>query len=175
MQTYAQGIIRGLDTFSALKADGGFSIELIRSTERSIAISVHNFDPDDVIISNRRQTLCIYPAPGGYHNFTVNIQVKFIQLSGLDLTGSTNIICHDSLVAGEFTIEQSGSGIVQLDKLHARKLSVRSHGSGRIILAGEAAKAVIHVNGSGLVDTSHLAVKSFNTKVKGSGAVVNSR
>lgn len=175
MQTYSQGIARVLDTFSALRADGGFSIELTQSTEHSIAISVHNFDPGNIIVSNRRKTLYICPAPGGYHNFSVNIQLRFVHLSELEVTGSTRIICRDLLMADEFTIDQSGSGIVQLDKLHARKLSVRSNGSGRIILSGEVAQAMVHLNGAGIVNASGLAAQSFKTRIKGSGSVVNGR
>ena len=167
----AQEFETTIQDFSVLKAEGGFHIELARGEKNTLIYRTRNFDPDNLMVKNKGGELHIYPKPGGYFNFEVNIKIHFQHLSRIEATGSTRVVCKDAIQGPSLQITKTGSSFVDLTSLDVNQLRVKSHGSGHLKLGGQADSGEFVLDGSGAIQASELNTENSSVQLNGSGNI----
>jgi hypothetical protein len=104
----------------------------------------------------------------------ITVYVTMVDVKGLALSGSGNIVADGTLNTTDLDLAISGSGNIKLGELTASNLEAAISGSGDMVLAGPspASTMEISISGSGGVNAESLEVKSMEVAISGSGSCV---
>lgn len=89
-------------------------------------------------------------------------------LGSVDVSGSGNVEA-DKLETDTLDVNVSGSGDVLIDSLSASKANVDISGSGKVYLTGEVGSQTVAISGSGKYLAGEICTKSIRVSVSGSG------
>ena len=98
----------------------------------------------------------------------INVYVTIPEITGLEISGSGNIIGKSKIVTDELGLKISGSGNIDMD-VDADVLSTKIAGSGEIQLRGQAKKHRCKISGSGDLKSYGLMTENSEIKISGSG------
>ncbi|PWL29329.1 head GIN domain-containing protein [uncultured Roseivirga sp.] len=103
----------------------------------------------------------------------VNIYVTVKELTGVNVSGSGDVISRNTIKVDMFEASISGSGDIEIE-LDARAVQSKITGSGNIELSGSAQRAKLGISGSGKYYAEDLKVDDYEVSISGSGrAAIN--
>jgi hypothetical protein len=116
-------------------------------------------------ISTRRG---FYGAPVRRVIYTLTVR----DLNSLSFSGAGSIKILDGLKSGDFNLNLSGAGSIEIDALTASSLTVNFSSAGAIIVAGKVDKQSVTLSGVGSYDGGDLESKSASVVLTGAGSAV---
>ncbi len=179
--------VRALPSFSAVKIQGEFLVELIPGTSEKIEISSTKIDPEKIIAKlNKQGELVIRLERNNLYQSikhlstdvfwegvgVIKLRITYQRLRSIARSGSGWAKVSQPLVSAHFSIRNSGSGDVYVTAFSGKYLEASSSGSGKIIVAkGTTERQELSVSGSGKIDNLGLASLHTECSVSGSGQV----
>jgi len=99
----------------------------------------------------------------------IRIWVTAVEIDGLYLSGSGNMITETGIKTKEIELKLSGSGNINVKDLSCDEVDAAISGSGNIDVAGTADEMTIAISGSGNCNADELQTKETDVKISGSG------
>lgn len=184
---------RAVSPFTKIEDSVPLDIVLEKGSKESIVIEVTGTDPKNVQTEVKGNTLIVDMVDGHYNNLKGKITITYVDLSGIDCSGSGDLTCKSELASENFVLSNSGSGNVDIKgNVKTNLFTVQGSGSGDIVLAnlettdlnlsmngsgdfkanaGNAKKQVIEVSGSGDVQLYGVIGESCTAAIQGSGDI----
>lgn len=146
--------------------DANYKVEVI--TTKSVMDDLKIFVEDGVL---RLKTKDNFFNWSNDDKIIVNIWAP--SYNSLVLNGSGNVLAKTAISTKDLVVRINGSGDVNIIKLEASSLVVKSNGSGDVLLSGDKAleSAEYNINGSGDIDVAGLSCKKVSVHINGSGDV----
>jgi hypothetical protein len=99
----------------------------------------------------------------------IRIWVTAVEIEGLYLSGSGNIITETSVKTDEIELKLSGSGNIKVKDLTCDEVDAAISGSGNIDVAGSADEMEITISGSGNCNADAFKTEESGVRISGSG------
>lgn len=169
---FGQKETRKISDFNEIEYSLPGTLEIVQSDKISLVLEGDKEDLERVITRVEGDKLKIYTKNNTSHLGDVKVFVSVVELEGISMAGSGDVIVKSKLKTDELELELSGSGNIQCEDLIADKLEVDLAGSGDIYLGGIAENEVeINIAGSGDVRAENLETKNAEVNIAGSGSV----
>lgn len=165
---------RRVSDYDQVALEGSMDVELVAGREGHLKIEAESNLMEYILTEVSGGKLKIY-IKKGYNvqpswNKSIKITVPFENLDQVSLTGSGDIYNSDKINAGEFRVQVTGSGDINLD-LEAASVSGTITGSGDIVLRGSTRSFECKVTGSGDFQAYDLKAEHVSASVSGSGDI----
>jgi hypothetical protein len=167
---------RKLPVFTEISLRIPAKLYLEQGTTQKVVIDATTSDLEDIITEIKDRALVIrFPAknylwkPSHHDNITIHITIP--EITGLNLSGSGDIIGENAVSSLIMDLNVSGSGNIKLDDLNAERVKTNISGSGNIILRGNkpATEFNASIAGSGNIKAENFEAKEVKVTIAGSG------
>jgi hypothetical protein len=177
--------------FTKINLSGPYNYIIAMGTSESLRIEASKNVLPYIANEVKNGTLAVYEKKGAgavSKSEKVNIYITSREISGIQLSGSGNVVFKEGIISSTLHLALSGFGFIT-GKVNVATLNCILNGSGNIKLTGNTGSANVKVTGSGNFMGSDLkalntnvevneygtawinAAKSLNAKVTGSGGV----
>lgn len=159
------------DTFTHIELTGNADVKFKQGDEQSVevqgnekAIAEHDIDVKDGILTVKRKDENKTTIP------SIKLVVTAPNLESIEVAGAGDIDMKDETeLAGDLTIQISGVGDVELERLKCQNLSVHISGAGDISAQKiKCKKADVQISGTGDM-TADLKANDINVEISGAG------
>jgi hypothetical protein len=112
-----------------------------------------------------------------WHNYKgmgkINVYITVKSITGLDVSGSGDIIAKSAIKAEKLVLDISGSGSILIDNLTVNDVYAMVTGSGNINIKGNSKANMLKadVTGSGDIDSEGIEFKNGELDITGSGSI----
>lgn len=162
---------RELENFDKISLSGGYeSVVLQEGARESIALEAKGVELDKIETKVKNGRLEVGMKKGNYRNTDIRLTITYRKLSGIDNSGSSDIVTKTPIKGDSFVFNSSGSGNFK-GEFDVRKLEINISGSSDMHLSGKADKQDIAISGSGDVDAAALKGSEASVAISGSGDV----
>lgn len=158
---------RQMDAFSTIKTSGSIKIFLKQGNEQSVKLTASDNVMPLIKTSISGKTLTIKSDRNVCRQGEVTVYITSKTFDGIHSSGSAVINSEGKLHVEDFSIDVSGSGILNLD-LSARNITTGSSGSTDITLKGIAKSNRLNMSGSGSLNAPDLVTGIYNLDISGS-------
>jgi hypothetical protein len=183
--------VRKISGFQKVKLQSSFDYILVQNEEESISIESERL-PLEMIISELEAdgTLKIYNKAakrkfwddwdeskyldGGEYQRVgkVRIIVNYKTLKEIGHAGSGSLRVKSPIECNDFKLQNSGSGLVSLEKLSCNLAEIQNYGSGKIeINDGKCVNQNVKVSGSGDINLGEVISENVVCMIRGSGNI----
>lgn len=163
--------VRSLPAFSAIEADGKFTIYTHRSTEPRIEITTDNNLINDIRTFVQENRLYIEMSDDYYlYDFTsLEIHIYGPDYQALDLDGDISFYATDTLTVPSFLLEHDGEGFCAL-LLQGNELTLELDGRTTCRLGGQCQNLRADIDGKGTLEALAFTANKAYIEIDGSGA-----
>ena len=168
---------RAVGDFTQIKASGATTLYLTQGPRAAVVVEAPAEAQPYIKVETRDGKLYVYHDGGltatvrswfsNNEKHGAKIYVTCPRLTGLELSGATDVNGQTPFAADDFTIAASGASDVRL-ALTAKTLTVRASGASDVYLSGEVAQQQIHISGSS--DYHAAKLRSQQATVEASGS-----
>ena len=159
--------------YNTINIHGSMEVILFKGKEGDITIEAEENIQDFILIESDGKVLSV-----GFKNNTsllnikkITVHVPFQEISGISVSGSSNVIASDLMSAKFLDLNLKGSGVMKLN-LEIAKLNIDLGGSGKMELTGTAKDMSINSRGSGKINAENLVCANVDASVSGSGGAI---
>lgn len=157
---------RNIEGFHQLKCSGGFDVELIKSTNKTIKVITDENLLDNVETYVRAGTLHVKSRNIGNAS-ELSLKIHYENLDKISSSGAVEIHSDDVMEAENLDIKSSGASEINLS-LDVRKIDLNYSGASKTSLSGKAEDFVY--KGSGASKLKAYDLEADHAKIKLSGA-----
>ncbi len=167
---------RKLPVFTEISLRIPAKLYLEQGNTQKVVIDATTSDLEDIITEIKDRALVIrFPAknylwkPSHHDNITIHITIP--EITGLNLSGSGDIIGENAVSTLIMDMNVSGSGNIKLNDLNAERVKTNISGSGNIILRGNkpATEFNASIAGSGNIKAENFEAQEVKVTIAGSG------
>lgn len=166
---------RSIKTTAYDKIDirGSMEVFLSQGKEGNITVEAEENVQDFILIESNGEVLTVgFKSNTSLQNIMkIKVHVPFQDLSGVSVSGSSNVDSSDIISAKTFDLNIKGSGAMSLN-LDITKLNIELGGSGKMELKGVAEDMSINSRGSGKINAEKLICKNVDASISGSGRAI---
>ncbi len=161
---------RKVGEFDRLDLKGSYEVTVVRGANPGLRLEGDPKDIERTITEVKNGTLVVKPQKriGSFRIGKLKLEVTVAGLRGIEVSGSSNVVCKDKLLAEKFEIGIAGSGGIKAE-LEAEKVTVDIAGSGDVKLSGSTACLSASIAGSGELMAGGLRAQSVSVDIAGSG------
>ena len=168
---------RAVGDFTQIKASGSTTIYLSQGAQTSVVVEAPEEVQPYLKVETRGGQLYVYRESEGLtatvrswfgsEKNGAKIYVTCPHLTGLELSGATDVNGRTPFAADDFTITASGASDVRLE-LTAKTLTVNASGASDVYLSGQVERQQVHISGSS--DYHAAKLRSQQATVNASGS-----
>ena len=169
---------RAVGDFTQIKASGATTLYLTQGPQTSVVVEAPAEVQPYIKVETRDGKLYVYHESGGLtatvrswfsnnEKHGAKIYVTCPRLTGLELSGATDVNGRTPFAADDFTIAASGASDVRLE-LTAKTLSVSASGASDVYLSGEVERQQVHISGSSDYHAAKLLSQQATVEASGS-------
>jgi hypothetical protein len=164
-RTYAPG------PFDHLELAGAAYVELTQGDKDEVFVSGNAAAQEGVQLklSNGRLQVRTEGAWKFWNNEPVRLKVQMRAITGLDISGASEVVAAKALKLKELQIRISGQGTVRMSDITAQALRFDVAGSGTGELAGRVTALQVRVAGRGKVAAENLKTRMADISISGIG------
>ncbi|MBX0291481.1 DUF2807 domain-containing protein [Hymenobacter sp. HSC-4F20] len=161
---------RTVSSFQAIKASGAINLFLKQGATTEVKVDA----PADVLARIKTEvqgnTLAIYREKGSmlsWGNEKVNVYITCPTLTGLEVSGASDVKSDTPFTADAFTIRASGASDVTM-ALNAKSLTAHASGASDVRLTGRVERQQVHISGSSDYQAYNLQSRTAAVEASGS-------
>lgn len=168
---FAQAQVRQVASFQQVKASGAINVFIKQGPATEVRVEAAPEVASRIRTEVQGNTLAIYREKGYSLNLfnkeQVNVYVTCPRLSGIEVSGASDVKGQSPITADEFSIRASGASDVTLT-LNAQSLSATASGASDIRLSGTVGQQRVQVSGSSDYRAYELRSRTANVQASGS-------
>lgn len=161
---------RAVSSFQTIKASGAINLFLKQGATTEVKVDAPADLLDRIKTEVQGNTLAIYREKGAMlslKNEKVNVYITCPTLTGLEVSGASDVKSDTPFTADNFTIRASGASDVTM-ALNAKSLTAHASGASDLRLTGRVERQQVHLSGSS--DYQAYNLQSRTATVEASGA-----
>ncbi|GAB2772694.1 hypothetical protein HNQ93_000803 [Hymenobacter luteus] len=161
---------RSVSSFQVIKASGAINVFLRQGAATEVKVDAPAGVLERIKTEVQGNTLAIYREKGSmlsWGNEKVNVYITCPTLTGLEVSGASDVKSDTPFTADNFTIRASGASDVTM-ALNAKSLMAHASGASDLRLTGRVERQQVHLSGSSDYQAYNLQSRTAAVEASGS-------